>query len=408
MIKNQTLKTVGFVLKEARPYWRYLAVVLVSMLIYIAADFVHPFIYRSIINTVSQPSVKPDEVFSRLIWLIVFLAIALTVHRLFRDAAGFCLLRAEVKTMARVANKIFKHVTNLSYDFHTSRFAGSTARKINRGVARIEDLMDVIFYDLTPTVVSMVVSVSVLAGTSLIIGAPLAISLLIFVLVTILLVKKRMTFDYQANSREAKASGIMVDSLINNLTVKTFTGEQKENSIYRHANRRWAKSAIRSWDWDVWTSIFQGSFVVLLEIAMLMISLGLWRKGQFTVGDVVFVESNLGLLMFPLWTLGRFYRNFRRAEVDLFDVLELLNTKSSIQPNHNLPDLNMASGEISFRDVSFVYRNGRRNAINNLSLNIKAGEKVALVGRSGAGKSTFIKLLFRFVESQTGMVEIDH
>jgi ATP-binding cassette subfamily B protein len=402
------LPVIRFVLKEAKPHkWSLLLITLI-MLVYVAADFVHPFVYREIINTVSDPGLNPETAFSGLIILIMALAGSILVNRLFRDVAAFILARVETHTMERVASKVFAYVARLSYKFHTSTFAGSTSRKINRGVSKIEDVMDVLFYDLTPITITMITASVILLRLHLFIGIPLIIGLIIFTIVSILLVKKRMKYDEERNERETVASGTMIDSITNNLTVKTFTGEDSETNLYKRKNRLWGKAAIKAWDWETYTAIFQGGFIGILEIILIIISLTLWRDGVFNVGDIVFVQGNIGLLIFPMWTLGRFYRRFRRAEVDINDMLELTRTPIEIKSLKNAKVLNTTKGSIEFKDVCFNYEKSGRIILKNLSLKIKPGEKIALVGPSGAGKSTFIKLLFRFVDPLYGKILIDN
>jgi len=402
MKKQSTLKTIRFVLTQAAPHKKAMAVVFFIMLVYVGIDFVRPFAYKQIINSVTANNFEP------IISSLIVLAISLLGHRIFRDIAAFFLIRIEIKTIARTANRAFVHVTKLPYKFHTSTFAGSTSRKINRGVARIEDILDVFFFDLTPISLTMIVAVIILFKTHILIGLPLIIGLIIFISITFLLVKKRMRLDRIRNKRENRLSGAMIDSMTNNLTVKTFTGEKVEKNLYGLKNKSWANAAIRSWDFETLTSLFQGGFIALLEIILLSLSLFLWKQGAFNIGDIVFVQGNMGLLMFPMWTLGRFYRRFKRAEVDMQDLIKLLNKPLIIKSVKNAKRLAIRKGEIRFGNVSFAYAKKNKNVLKNINLKIKSGEKIALVGPSGAGKTTFIKLLFRFIDPVQGKILIDN
>lgn len=404
-MKSKSFKTIRFVFSQARPYYKSMIAVLVFMLIYIGADFVHPFIYKRIINLVSESD--PETVFPSVAVLLIIIASALFAHRIFRDAAGFFLGRMEVKTMARVGKLAFNYVTKLPYKFHASTFSGSTARKINRGVQKTEDVLDVFFWDLVPIALSMVIAVSIFFKTNLFVGLPLLVGLIAFVVVTLLMVRKQMEFGKVYNKKENIVSGAMIDSISNNLTVKTFTGELTELKLYGKRVNNWLKTAIKFNRFETWTSLAQGGMIAGLEIMSLVISAFLWKQGSFNVGDIVFVQANMGLLMHPMWMLGRFYRDFKRAEVDIEDLIRLLESPLIIKDNKNAKSLKIEKGEIKFDKVYFSYEKSNKPVLANLSLKIKPGEKIALVGPSGAGKSTFIKLLFRFVEPSHGRVLID-
>jgi len=377
------------------------------MLVYIGADFVHPFVYRCIIDLVSAQT-NPAQAWSKLLLYLIILASALFVHRIFRDLAGFALLRINLSAMKNLSLSAFNYVSRLSYKFHISNFAGSTARKINRGVYRVETVFDVIFYDLVPVSLTMIIAVIVLSQLNFIIGLPLIIGLVVFISITFLMVKKRMKLDARRNKTENKASGAMIDSITNNLTVKTFVGEKYEKNFYGQRLEKWRKASLKAWDFDVLTSLFQGGFIALLEIVSISLSLYLWKQGVFTVGDIVFVQANIGLLMFPMWTLGRFYRNFRRAQIDLQDLMGLMNKPINIKNKTGAKNLKVSYGAIEFNNVVFSYKKNAEPVLKNISLKIKPGEKIALVGHSGAGKTTFIKLLFRFIEPSKGKILIDN
>jgi len=402
MKKFSSIRTIKFVFSQSRNHKLSMVMIFAIMLIYVGADFVHPFIWKRIINLVSQNQI------GNIVSLVIILAIAYLGHRIFRDIAGFFLVRIEAKTRQSTANRAFSHATKLPYKFHVSTFAGSTVKKINRGVEGLGDALDVLTYDLTPIVLTMIISSIIFFKTSIIIGIPLVIGLIIFIVISIILVQKRMRLDNIRNQNENKLSGAIIDSLTNNLTVKTFTGEKTEEKLYARQNQSWAKAATRSWNFESWTSLFQGGFIAILEIMLLSISLYLWKQGSFNVGDIVFVQANMGLLMFPMWTLGRFYRNFRRAEVDMQDLIKLLVKPITIKSAKNAKLLKIQKGEIVFDQVSFSYEKTGREILRDLSLLIRPGEKIALVGQSGAGKSTFVKLLFRFIDPTYGKILIDN
>ncbi|MFH1392510.1 MAG: ABC transporter ATP-binding protein [bacterium] len=399
-MKSQTLKTIKFVFSQAKYKWT-MGFVAVFMLIYVAADFVNPFVYRGIINAVSENNFQP------IVFLVLILAIALLVHRIFRDIASLFLIRIEAGTMEKIGNRAFNHVAKLPYKFHTSTFAGSNARKIHRGIGMIETILDMFFYDLTPITLTMIFVILVLVKTNVLIGALLGIGLIIFIILSILLVKKQIKLEARRTKRENILSGTIIDSLSNNLTVKTFTGEKAESKIFGKDNMAWAESAKKCWTMGSLISLFQGSFIAFLEVMLLAISLYFWKQGAFNVGDIVFVQGNMGLLMFPMWTFGRFYRHFRRAEVDIQDLIKLLEKPLIIKSPKNAPILKIKKGEIKFENICFAYARKNKYALKNINLLIKPGEKIALVGPSGAGKSTFIKLLFRFVDPQKGKILID-
>ncbi|MAG44779.1 hypothetical protein CL633_02715 [bacterium] len=408
MKKSKPTKALGFVFRQARDYKFFIFLVIFIMLIYVGLDFVYPFAYKHIINSITQDEINSALIFSGLLSTILIYALSMLGHRIFRDIASFFLIRIEINTMRKTLNQAMAHVAKLSYKFYISTFAGSTARKINRGVGRMEDMFDVFLLDLTPTALVMITAVIILIKTNIIIGLILGISLVIFIVITLMLVKKRMQLDEVRNIRENKLSGVLIDSLTNNLTVKTFTGEPQEEKLFQNKSFSWAKATIKAWQFDTWIRVFQGSFIGFLEVGILFLALWFWRNGELAVGDIVFIHGNMNLLMFPMWTLGRFWRNFKRAEVDMQDLIKLMQKPIIIKSRTNAPALQIKSGQINFSKINFSYEKKTRNVLRNINIIIRPGEKVALVGPSGAGKSTFSKLLFRFVDPTRGKILIDN
>lgn len=307
-----------------------------------------------------------------------------------------------------VANRVFSHLHQLDLSFHLSRQTGAVSRTIDRGTRGINFIMSSMVFNVIPTALEVSLVAGILAYKC---GAPFAAltgaTLGCYTLFTFWVTQWRSQFRKEMNKAESRASAIAVDSLINYETVKFFGNEGHEQRRYDEHLQHYQKAAIETQQSLSLLNFGQGAiFSTSLMAAMLMAAEGI-KHGQLTVGDMVMINGLLFQLSVPLNFLGTVYRETKQSLIDMSAMFSLMKETSHI---HNSPQsINMPkhdSGyELKLDNVSFGY-DSHRDILRDVSLTVPAGTSCALVGTSGSGKSTILRLLFRFYDPNKGSIEI--
>lgn len=312
------------------------------------------------------------------------------------------------KAIRRVAHNVFNHLLRLDLNFHLTRQTGGLTRAIDRGTKGISFVLTSMVFHVLPTTLEIAIVSGILTyqyGTTY--AAITALSMIGYISFTIWTTAWRTKFRRAANLADNKGSTVAVDSLINFETVKYFNNEKYEVTRYDQTLKEFEKSSVK-----VATSLaFLNSgqniiFSSALTFMMYLAASGV-ADGSLTVGDLVMVNQLVFQLSVPLNFLGSVYRELRQSLLDMETLFNLRKVNVSITDSRDAKDLQITKGsEIIFEDVTFGYLPDRP-ILKNFNLVIPAGNKVAIVGTSGCGKSTILRLLFRFYEIQKGRILID-
>ena len=406
-MQSSAKKALRYLWQKEQPYKPYLVGMLICTLLKMGFELTQPFFYKGIVDSLSNYETLEMGVDLAVLNLL-YLLIVIVGRNIFWNLGDILLIRSSVRIMRDVAIEAFRHVQKLSYSFHSSNFAGSTVKKCNRGFWAIDSIIDRVWFDFAPVFLQV-------TGISLIFAfkaPPLIIILLsgilVFLVATLYLNNKQIPLERAGVRAETKTSGNFHDVVSNIFTVKTFARERSENRRHLRLLNDWKEKALKAWYFHVKNNVVQWIIAGTLELALLYYSINLFKQGVFTVGDIVLVQTYFVTLIQSVWRLSWMYRDFRKATVNLEEMIELLETDPLIKDKNSVKKLKFKKGEIEFRNVDFDYGENDNDAVfENLSLKIKAGEKVALVGPSGSGKTTFVKLLTRLVDVNGGEILID-
>ncbi|TMW66361.1 hypothetical protein Poli38472_004126 [Pythium oligandrum] len=312
------------------------------------------------------------------------------------------------KTIRKVAIRIFDHLHALDLKFHLDRQTGALARTIDRGSRSIDFVLRAMAFRVVPTVLEIGLVSAIMAQSFGLpyMGVTLG-TLTAYTTFTVLITQWRDEIRRNMNQMENDAAGKVIDSLMNYETVKYFNNEGHEASRYDESLLGYQKAALKTQtSLSLLNAGQNGIFSVGLTAIMYMASQDI-AAGALTVGDLVLVNGLLFQLSIPLNFIGTIYREVRQSLTDMEAMFALGAVKSNIKYAES--PLRLTGKEpktIEFRDVEFAYR-PEFPILKGASFKVEAGKTVAIVGTSGSGKSTVLRLLYRFYDPQSGSILID-
>ncbi|KAJ4978846.1 hypothetical protein NE237_009626 [Protea cynaroides] len=311
------------------------------------------------------------------------------------------------RTIRIVSRKVFSHLLNLDLQYHLSRQTGALNRIIDRGSRAINFILLSMVFNVVPTILEISMVSGILAYKF---GASFAwitsLSVAAYVIFTLTVTQWRTKFRQAMNKSDNDASSKAIDSLINYETIKYFNNEAYEAEKYDEFLKRYEGAALKAQSSLAFLNFGQNViFSTALSTAMVLCSHGI-MKGEMTVGDLVMVNGLLFQLSLPLNFLGSVYRETRQSLIDMKSMFQILEERPEITDKPDAKPLKLYGGNIQFENVQFGYLTERR-ILDGVSFCVPAGKSVAIVGTSGSGKSTILRLLYRFFDVQSGVIKID-
>lgn len=361
-----------------------------------------PITYKQTIDSLTTQSAE-----SIFIYLLLAYGGARIFSSVFGELRDIIFARVGQRAMRDVALKVFKHMHNLSLRFHITRKTGGMSRSIERGTKGIDTILRFSIFNIIPTSFEILLVCGVLW---FVYGFRFALitftTMIVYVFFTLKISTWRISFVKKMNETENQSSSKAIDSLLNFETVKYFGNEDYEAERFNKPLLQYEDAAVKSFATLSILNIGQSTIMAVgLISVMFLAGLGV-ENGTMTVGDFVLVNTYIIQLSIPLNMLGFAYREIKSSIINMEDMFNLLNILPEITEQPNAKLLQISQGEIVFDNVSFAYDEDRE-ILKNISFVIKAGQTLAIVGKSGAGKSTISKLLFRFYDVIDGTITID-
>ncbi|KAJ9573620.1 hypothetical protein L9F63_008961, partial [Diploptera punctata] len=328
------------------------------------------------------------------------------------SAAGFNELRNAVfakvaqHSIRRIARNVFTHLHNLDLSFHLSRQTGALSKTIDRGSRGINFVLSAMVFNVVPTAFELALVSAILGMKCGAVFAGVSLGCVgIYAAFTLAITQWRTKFRVYMNQAENEANSKAVDSLINYETVKYFNNEEYEAERYDSSLKKYEDASLKTSTSLAFlnfgqNAIFSGALSLIMVLAAREIV-----QGNMTVGDLVMVNGLLFQLSVPLGFLGSVYREVRQALIDMQTMFTLMTMDTKIKSKSGAKSMNITreTSTITFNDVKFEYLAGKP-VLDGLSFTIPAGKKIAIVGGSGSGKSSIIRLLYRLYEPKHGEI----
>ena len=399
---------LGFSAKHWRRQPVRLALISASVLASTLADVLTPFYAGRLIDAVASGAGN-----DALAWnaaMAAFLALlALAAGSLvFRHLAFTGIIDLTLKMMSDIAADAFHRVQRFSTDWHANSFAGSTVRKVTRGMWALDLLNDTILLALLPSVVMLVGSSLLLGWQWPFMGLIIAAGSLVFIAQTVL-----MSLGFVApaaslaNRWDTRLGGSLADAVSCNSVVKAFGAEEREEARLAKVLGKWRHRTARTWMRGTINGTSQNVTLALLRAAIIGFALFLWASGQAGAGDIAFVLTSFFLLQGYLRDVGMHIRNLQRSVNDMEELVDIESQPLGVADVRGANSIAIRDGGIEFDRVTFHYGSHSVPLYRDFSVSIRPGERVGLVGHSGSGKTTFVKLIQRLYDVSNGRILID-
>jgi ATP-binding cassette subfamily B protein len=411
----------GSVLSTIKNLWSYmwpadradlrLKVVLAigALLLSKVATTLIPFAYKGIIDSLDASNPNYAVVMGLAVPIVLVIAYVLgnILDAGFQQLRDVLFASVGQNAVRKLALRTFHHLHRLSLRFHLARRTGGLSRVIERGTKGIETVVRFTMLNIAPTLVEFVITAVIfvwLFGVSYL--GVLVVMIWGYLYFTIKASNWRISIRRDMNESDTDANGKAIDSLLNFETVKYFANEEMEARRYDASMAGYERSAVR-----IWTSlgflnfgqalIFYAGFLIISIMAINGV-----MAGTLTLGDFVLLNTFLMQVYRPLNFIGFVYRELRQGLTDIEEMFKLLDQNPEVQDSPNAKPLQITGPVIRFDNVTFSY-DPDRPILKGVSFEVPAGKTVAIVGPTGAGKSTISRLLYRFYDVTSGSITID-
>ncbi|WP_368417700.1 ABC transporter ATP-binding protein/permease [Rhodovarius sp.] len=404
----QTLKSLApYLWPAGEPELR--ARVVISLLLLVVAkgcNVLVPLAYARAVDMLA-PTAGAGALLVIPVALVIAYGIMRALSSVFAELRDAVFTKVQARATRQIALQVFQHLHALSLRYHLDRQTGGLTRLIERGVRGITFVLDFMLFNIIPTLLEIVLVAIILWGMfDFSFAAVTLVTIAIYVTFTLMFTNWRLQFRRRMNETDQQANTKAIDSLLNFETVKYFNNEKHEAKRYDHSLARyetaWTQSEVSL------NGLNAGQQVLIacgLTVIMVLAAQGV-VSGRMSVGDFVLVNTYMIQLFIPLNFLGFVYREMKQGLTDMEAMFRLLREEREIADAPGAPALPPGPGALRFNDVRFAYRPDRQ-ILKGISFEVPAGKMMAIVGPTGAGKSTISRLLFRFYDVTGGKISVD-
>jgi len=393
------------------PYlWQFKGRVVLALSFLVAAKLANisvPLVMKNIVDSLDKSQAAALAPIVVPVALLAAYGLLRLSSTMFGELRDIVFVKVTQRAMRNIALRVFRHLHALSLRFHLDRHTGGVTRDIERGTRGVSTIMSYMLFSVIPILLEITLVVFLLgAKFDWTFVAITLCAIALYIVTTISITEWRTQHRRTMNEMDSKANTKAIDSLLNYETVKYFGNEEFEAGRYDKNLQRYEAAATKS-ETSLGLLNAAQSIVIATAVTLLM-----WRASEgivmqkLTLGDLVMVNALLIQLYIPLNFLGAMYRELRQAFTDMEKMFNLLDENREVQDKPGAKPLALNGASIKFENVNFGYSE-RRQILFDVSFEVPAGKTVAVVGSSGAGKSTMSRLLFRFYDITSGKILID-
>lgn len=391
--------------KAASVYPWFFATSLIAVLIIEAVGVISPLYLRQFIDMLSKGNPSPERVHALFLILATFGGI-LFVGWIGQRMRMIAVTRLEAKVMTDLYQTAFGYLLGHAHEFFISNFTGTLTRRVARYARSFEQVFDNLLFNFFSSFLFVAGAIVVLSLKSVLLGAGLLAWTVIFVYMQFRMMHSLQSLRADRTAEDSKVTGFLSDTMSNHSAIIAFATSGYESSRFKETIMRWYSATRKVWDADAWIYGVQGLLAFGIELSILSGAVFLWQRGLVTVGDFVLIQVYIIGLMDRIWGIGRNMRQLYDAFADATEMLDILEMPHAIRDVSRAGPLHVGEGAIAFEHVRFEYHDSQE-VLKDFNLAIAPNEKVALIGSSGAGKTTITKLLLRLYDVSAGSITID-
>ena len=398
-------KVLGFIFKRWRQQPGRIAVMFGTFMLATVLDVLTPLYAGQLVDAVAKGGQPGIDAAIQAFFILIVLGVGSVVIRL---GAFTVLIGFSLRMMGEVAQDAFARVQRFSSDWHANTFAGSTVRKVTRGMWGIDQLNDVLIIFFFPSFVMLVGTAIMLGLIWPLMGIVVAIGSALYIGITVWLsVSYVSPAASLANMWDTRMGGALADAISCNAVVKGFGAEDREDERLSHVVGKWRNRTHRTWVRGTINGGVQGVMMIVLRTAVVGVAVWFWTLDLAEAGDIALVLTSFFLLQGYLRDIGQHVRNLQRAVNDMEELVDVQLAPIGIEDRAGAKPAAITEGRIEFDKVTFQYGRHTTPLYRDFSVTIPAGQRVGLVGHSGSGKTTFVKLIQRLHDVTEGAIRID-
>jgi len=312
----------------------------------------------------------------------------------------------QASSMARLREQAYDNLQHHSYGFFTNNFTGALVQRVNRYARAFERLTDRIIWNLWPLSIRITGTIIVVWSIKPSLALLIITWALIYMVVNYLYSLWRLPYNVKAAAADSRTTATLADAITNQNNVDIFGQHKAESKYFKEATTHQEKVILLNWNINNGLDAIQAILIMIVEFFVFYYAIIYWERDAISVGTFVLIQIYIVNLGRSLWDFSRIIRDFYEGYADAKEMVEIMKLPYEIKNAAAAFPLAVASGAVSFKNVGFAF-NQTREVLKSLNVDIAAGQKVALVGPSGAGKTTFIRLLLRFHDVSSGQITID-
>ncbi len=396
-------------------FWKYLrsnkAVFFtstVSALVWNGSDIVNPFIYKLIFDTLTNSNLSKEIIYQKLVQLIVVLLVVSCFFWIFERLYHYLRAIYEMKTRKKIQNEMLSTTLKHSFSFFENKYVGSLISNMRKFESAFNTIVIDFFQGVLLRSGTTIVAIGiVLFFLNHIFGLLIFGWLILYLLLTYWTSLYKLKFDALRSEVESRQTGALADAVTNYPNVKLFAAYSDEEKRFELISEEVRSRRFFSRLLTIKLNGMQGLLMIGFEILLIYFSIRYWRRGLISIGDLVLIQSYTLTLFHNVWSFAQHFRDVYENFADAKEFAAIYYTPHGITDKKDAINLQVEKGSIKFDRVTFKY-NTKTALLKDFSMLIRPGERVALVGHSGAGKSTIVKLLLRYYDVSKGAIKIDN
>lgn len=371
---------------------------------------ISPILLKHIVDGLAvMPGHKREFLWQDILAYSSLLLMVQGSNSLFSNIRSVLWIKVQQFTTKYTQVKLYEHLHSLSLSWHLSRKTGDVLKILDRGTQSVNTLLSYMLFQIFPAFADTFIAFGYFTyAFNLWFGLIVLFSIVIYSILTVSISEWRTKFRREMNLLDNAAQAKGVDALLNFETVKYYNAEELEVREYAKCVDEFQKAEWKTSSSLAFLNILQSLTVNAGSVTGCLLCAYMVYKGEsgMTAGDFVLFITYINQMYTPLNFLGTYYRVIQKSFIDMENMFELLDHQPDVVDRHGAIDLKLDQGHIEFRDVCFSYNN-ERPILKHVSFAASAGQTVAFVGHTGAGKSTIVRLLFRFYDVTSGAINID-